>query len=55
MIPKKARDIFDIRPGDRLVVLGDEEQKGIAIMKSDGLLQFAKDILNAQTFEEEDE
>ncbi|WP_167392951.1 helix-turn-helix domain-containing protein [Paenibacillus ihbetae] len=32
VIPKKARDIFDIRPGDRLVVLGDEAQ-GIAIFK----------------------
>ena len=37
------------------MVLGDEAQKGIAIMKSEGLLQFAEDILHAQTYEEEDE
>ncbi|MFF3924367.1 helix-turn-helix domain-containing protein [Paenibacillus lactis] len=54
VIPKKARDIFDIRPGDRLVVLGDEAQ-GIAILKSEGLLQFAEEILQSQNDEEEDE
>lgn len=30
VIPKEARDVFDIKPGDTLIVLGDEEQ-GIAI------------------------
>ena len=30
VIPKQARDIFDIKPGDTLLLLGDEEQ-GIAI------------------------
>ena len=30
VIPKEARDIFDIKPGDTLIVLADEEQ-GIAI------------------------
>lgn len=30
VIPKEAREIFDISPGDTLVVLGDEK-KGIAI------------------------
>lgn len=30
VIPKEARDIFNIRPGDTLIVLADEEQ-GIAI------------------------
>ncbi|CAM3679757.1 helix-turn-helix transcriptional regulator [Paenibacillus lactis] len=54
VIPKKARDLFDIRPGDRLVVLGDEAQ-GIAILKSEGLLQFAEEILQSQNDEEEDE
>jgi AbrB family looped-hinge helix DNA binding protein len=32
VIPKEARDLFDIRPGDNLLLLGDEE-KGIAIVK----------------------
>ena len=30
VIPKQAREIFDIRPGDTLLLLGDE-QLGIAI------------------------
>ena len=32
VIPKEARDIFDIQPGDKLVVLG-EDGKGIALCK----------------------
>ena len=32
VIPKDAREVFDIRPGDKLVVLGDEGQ-GIALCK----------------------
>ena len=31
VIPKEAREIFDINPGDTLLVLGDEEQ-GIAAL-----------------------
>lgn len=30
VIPKEARDIFDIEPGDTLVLLGDDK-RGIAI------------------------
>lgn len=26
VIPKQARDIFDIKPGDNLVILGDEKK-----------------------------
>ena len=33
VIPKEAREIFDINPGDTLLVLGDEEQ-GIAVVKA---------------------
>lgn len=54
VIPKQARDIFNICPGDRLLMLGDEAQ-GIAIVKSEGYLQFAQDIFNAKEYEEEDE
>ena len=32
VIPKEARDLFDIKSGDILLVLGDEEQR-IAITK----------------------
>lgn len=38
VIPAKARKIFDINPGDQLVVLGEEDQ-GIAIMKEQDFLE----------------
>ncbi|MDD7403943.1 MAG: helix-turn-helix transcriptional regulator [Butyribacter sp.] len=41
VIPAKARKIFDIHPGDNLLILGDEAQ-GIAIMKEKGLLDLLK-------------
>lgn len=47
VIPKEARDIFHIQPGDTLLLLGDEKQ-GIAIVKSELFLQFAEDILRMQ-------
>ena len=33
VIPKDARKIYDIKPGDTLMVLGD--QKGMAFLKTD--------------------
>ena len=33
VIPRDARKIYDIKPGDSLMVLGDE--KGIAMLKTD--------------------
>jgi AbrB family looped-hinge helix DNA binding protein len=41
VIPTKARKLFDIRPGDNLIVLGDEGQ-GLAIIKEKGLLDLLK-------------
>ena len=41
VIPARARKIFDIQPGDNLIILGDEGQ-GIAIIKEKGLI----DMLN---------
>ena len=41
VIPAKARKIFDINPGDNLIILGDESQ-GIAIIKEKGLLDLLK-------------
>lgn len=41
VIPAKARKVFDIKPGDNLVALGDEAQ-GIAILKAKGLLDLLK-------------
>ena len=36
VIPKEARDMFDINPGDSLVILCDKT-RGIAIVKSNYL------------------
>lgn len=49
VIPKKAREIFDIKPGDRLMVLGDEdpERAGIAIVKEDVFMEIAAQIMDA--------
>ena len=41
VIPAKARKIFDIRPGDNLIILGDEGQ-GLAIIKEKGLLDMLR-------------
>ena len=40
VIPAKARKLFDISQGDRLVVLGDEGQ-GMALIKSENFLSLA--------------
>ena len=33
VIPKDARNLYDIKPGDALIVLGD--QKGMALLKTE--------------------
>ena len=37
VIPAKARKIFNIQPGDRLIVLGDEAQ-GLALLSEKDFL-----------------
>ncbi len=32
VIPKKAREVFQINPGDSLIILGDENQGGLALI-----------------------
>jgi AbrB family looped-hinge helix DNA binding protein len=54
VIPKEAREIFDIKPGDTLLLLGDETQ-GIAIVKNEIFTHFAETILKAQNTEEKNE
>lgn len=41
VIPARARKIFDIKPGDNLIVLGDEGQ-GLALLKEKGLLDLLR-------------
>lgn len=51
VLPKKARDLFHISPGDLLVVLGDEnpQSAGIALIPGDSILRniaFLRDMLD---------
>lgn len=43
VIPVKARKIFNIKPGDDLLILGDIEQ-GLAVVKSDVFLNMLESI-----------
>ena len=51
VIPKEARDLFDISPGDTLFLLGDEG-RGIAIMKSDLIAKLTQDLLSTNKDDE---
>ena len=44
VLPKQAREVFRIKPGDRLIVLGDEEPEhpGLALMREDFFLSIAQ-------------
>ena len=52
-IPKQAREVFDIKTGDTLILLGDIT-RGIAIAKYEDYLQFAEAIFKATTGEKND-
>ncbi|MDO4334153.1 MAG: AbrB/MazE/SpoVT family DNA-binding domain-containing protein [Eubacteriales bacterium] len=52
VIPKQAREIFDIHPGDTLILLGDEN-RGLAIPPKSTFSQFAAAIFDTNTEEEE--
>lgn len=45
VIPAKARKVFRINAGDRLILLGDEE-RGIAIIKEEDLFTQLREIKN---------
>ena len=44
VIPKEARQIFDIKNGDTLILFGDTK-KGIAIGKYDEYVKYAEHVL----------
>jgi AbrB family looped-hinge helix DNA binding protein len=44
VIPKEARNVFNIKAGDNLLILGDES-KGIVITKADVINDVAINIL----------
>lgn len=43
VIPKEARELFDLQPGEEIIVLGDKE-KGIAIPTKEKQKDFIKDV-----------
>ena len=47
VIPKEARKMFDIKPGDSVIVLYDKK-KGIALVKSDVIEYLADEIMNGE-------
>lgn len=54
VIPKQAREVFGIRPGDNLVLLGDEK-RGLAIPPKSVFAQFAAAIFDTKEEEKDDE
>lgn len=54
VIPKEARELYQIQAGDKLVVLGEDATKGMALIKSEGFLEFAEMIRRAEKKAEED-
>ena len=44
VIPKEIRNMFEIKPGDSVIVLSDKE-KGIAILKADAIEDLTDKVL----------
>lgn len=53
VIPKEARDMLGIKPGDTILVLGDEE-RGIAIPPKATMDKMISRIMNGLSMEEEE-
>jgi len=49
VIPKKARTLFDIKPGDSMMILGDEEGQfpGLAMIKNDIYMDIIEKLLGS--------
>ena len=45
VIPKEARELFGIRPGDTLLILGDTET-GLIVSRPEVLNDLAEELLN---------
>lgn len=43
-LPEKARDVFDIKAGDKLLLMGDEKQ-GLAMVKLSGFLAATAEMM----------
>lgn len=53
VIPKPARDMFSIKPGDTVLLLADED-RGIAIVSNDAYMNFAEAIFAAQDIKDDE-
>lgn len=51
VIPKAAREMFDIKPGDTLLLLADTK-RGIAIVRRELFTQFTDSVLQSNETEE---
>ena len=51
VIPKQARDIFNIKPGDTLLILGDEN-RGLAIPPQRSMAEFFASIFDEKKDDE---
>jgi AbrB family looped-hinge helix DNA binding protein len=54
VIPKDARNLFNINPGDLVLVVGDEK-RGIGIVKADNFKKLAMQILDSINSNENDQ
>ena len=54
VIPKQAREIFEIHPGDTLMILGDEK-KGLAIPLKSLFEQFASAVFETKADDKDGE
>ena len=52
VIPKEAREMFGIKPGDTLLILGDEDA-GLIVSRPEVLADFASQILKTMNKEED--
>jgi len=46
VIPKEVRDMFEIEPGDNLMLMADKD-RGIAIVAFDGMIDFMRTMTDA--------
>ena len=55
VIPVKAREIFNIKPGDALMVLGDENQGGLALIDANLFISSFESIKKSAGLKSNDE
>ena len=53
VIPAKAREELDIKPGDLLFVMAGRSRRGIAMVKAEAMRELAEKIMSGLAEEEE--